>query len=326
MLNIAFVTRGCRARPSWIAAPSTTGEKRSTGWPGASLPGSTPMICRYDEREVFRLDSAVSNWERPCGEPRFRLRHVGARHLADVEAVAHLAQLLLQHLDVAALQIEDRGVAQQVHVGGGGGEQDVLLGQPEVLSRRRHLALRLPRAVGGHEAVEQGLRDRRAIGMHAHRAPLVDVRSGRTNTPRGGVEVLLGRGVAAGWRAGGSPTGRWARFRRWRARRHAAPDLRIVLVGLDQRPRQCVGHGARRKRRNRNDDRERARSPPPVSHSTEGNPNDRTCTHSHRNARKLKRILRAETSPRNPSAYGASERIGNPGEAILAQLAQCGRT
>ena len=107
------------------------------------------MICRYDEREVFRLDSAVSSWERPCGEPRFRLRHVGARHLADVEAVARLAQLLLQHLDVAALQFEDGGVAQQIHVSGGGGEQDVLLGQPQVLARRRNLALRLPGAIAG---------------------------------------------------------------------------------------------------------------------------------------------------------------------------------
>ena len=63
------------------------------------------------------------------GQPRFRLRHVGARHLADIEAVAGLPQLLLQHLDVAPLQVEDRAVAQQIHVGGRRVEQHGLLGR-----------------------------------------------------------------------------------------------------------------------------------------------------------------------------------------------------
>ena len=89
------------------------------------------------------------------GQPRFRLRHVGARDLADVEAVAGLAKLLLQHLDVAALQIEDRGVADQVHVGGGGVEQHGLLGQPQRLARGRHQLLGLPGPARGPKAVEQ---------------------------------------------------------------------------------------------------------------------------------------------------------------------------
>ena len=71
------------------------------------------------------MNSAVSICGARGGQPQFRLRHVGARDLADAEAIAGLAKLLLQHLDVAALQIEDRGVADQVHVGGGGVEQDV---------------------------------------------------------------------------------------------------------------------------------------------------------------------------------------------------------
>ena len=103
------------------------------------------------------MDSAVSTCERPDAEPRFRLRDVGARDLADIEAVAGLAQLLLQHFDVAALQIEDRGVAQQIHVSGGGVEQHGLLGDAQRLARRLHLLLGLPRAVGGLEAVEQSL-------------------------------------------------------------------------------------------------------------------------------------------------------------------------
>ena len=76
------------------------------------------------------------------GQPRFRLRHVGARHLADIEAVAGLPQLLLQHLDVAPLQIEDRGVAQQVHVGGDRVEQHRLLGHAQGRARGQHLRSR----------------------------------------------------------------------------------------------------------------------------------------------------------------------------------------
>ena len=61
------------------------------------------------------------------GEAGLRLRHVGTGHLADIEAVVGLAQLLVDDFDVVALQIEDRRVAQHVHVGCGGIEQGVLL-------------------------------------------------------------------------------------------------------------------------------------------------------------------------------------------------------
>jgi len=54
------------------------------------------------------------------------LRHVGAGHLADVEAVAGLLERLFQHADVAALDLDDGGVAQIVHVDGGGREQHAL--------------------------------------------------------------------------------------------------------------------------------------------------------------------------------------------------------
>ena len=91
----------------------------------------------------------------PGGQPRFRLRHIGARHLADVEAVARLFQLLGEHFDVTPVQVEDRLIAQQVHVGGGGVEQHLLLGDAQRLARAVDLAFRLPGAVGGLEAVEQ---------------------------------------------------------------------------------------------------------------------------------------------------------------------------
>jgi hypothetical protein len=57
------------------------------------------------------------------GKPRFRLRDVGARHFTDIEAVTRLLQLLGEHFDVAAIEIEDRLVAQQIHVRGRGVER-----------------------------------------------------------------------------------------------------------------------------------------------------------------------------------------------------------
>ena len=66
------------------------------------------------------MASASKHLRAAGGETGFRLRHVGACHFTDVEAVAGLPQLFLQHFDIAPLQVEDRGVAQQIHVGGRG--------------------------------------------------------------------------------------------------------------------------------------------------------------------------------------------------------------
>ena len=91
-------------------------------------------------------------------QPRFGLGDVGARHLADIEAVARLFELLGEHFDVAAVEIEDRLVAQQIHVGGGGIEQHLLLGDAQRLARAHDLAFGLARAVGGLESVVERLR------------------------------------------------------------------------------------------------------------------------------------------------------------------------
>ena len=53
-----------------------------------------------------------------CSQAGLRLGDVGSRHLADIEAVTRLFQLLREHFDVAAIEIEDRLVAYQIHVGG----------------------------------------------------------------------------------------------------------------------------------------------------------------------------------------------------------------
>ena len=94
----------------------------------------------------------------PGGEPQFRLRHVGARHLADIEAVAGLFELLGEHFDVAPVQLQDDLVAQQIHVRGRGVEQHLLLGDAQGLARAHDLALGLADFVGGLIAVVQRLR------------------------------------------------------------------------------------------------------------------------------------------------------------------------
>ncbi len=108
---------------------------------------------------------------------RLRLRHVGARHLADIEAVAGLPQRFAEHADVAALHLQDCNSPQHVHVGGGGVEQHRLLDDAQRLARREHLALGRAGAVAGLEAVEQRLLD-----VHADVARLggaLQLRAGR---------------------------------------------------------------------------------------------------------------------------------------------------
>ena len=96
------------------------------------------------------------------GQPRFRLRDVGAGHFADIEAVTGLFQLLGEHFNVATIKLEDRLVAYQIHVGGGGIEKDLLLGDAQCLARARDLAFRLAGAIGGLESVVKRLRRSRA--------------------------------------------------------------------------------------------------------------------------------------------------------------------
>ena len=117
-----------------------------------------PITRRKFARVVVRFDFRGQQLELAGGELRLGLRHVGAGDLADIEAVARLAQRFVQHPHVAALHVDDRGVAQQIHVDGGGGEQHRLLHHAQRFARGRNLPFRQTGAVGGLEAVEQGLR------------------------------------------------------------------------------------------------------------------------------------------------------------------------
>ena len=104
-----------------------------------------------------------------AGEARLGLRDVGSSDFADVEAVLSLPKLFLQHLDVVAVEIEDRRVAQHVHVIGERAEQDVLLGVAQLLARAEHGGFGLAHRVAGAIAVPHALGHRQAVATRRRR-------------------------------------------------------------------------------------------------------------------------------------------------------------
>ena len=108
----------------------------------------------------------------PRRKARFGLGNVRLGDFADVEAVAALAQLLLQNDDVAPVEVEQRRIAQEVHVGGGGLQQQIELGQAQRLAPGGDLAFRLPRSVGGLKAVVERLRGGDAVGLVCEDRPM----------------------------------------------------------------------------------------------------------------------------------------------------------
>ncbi len=92
------------------------------------------------------------------GQASFGLSDVGAGDFADLKPVASLAQLFLQNLDVVAIEVEDRGIAQHVHVRGRGIEQHVLLGVAERFARAQHLRFGLADRTAGLAGIEDVLR------------------------------------------------------------------------------------------------------------------------------------------------------------------------
>ena len=140
------------------------GENRSTGLALAELAGLDAdhlNIGRF-RRDVVGLGPVQ---RRAAGrKAQFGLRQVGAGDLAGSEAVARLAQRRLQHLHVIALKLEQGGVAQQIHIGGGRIEQDRLLGGAQRLACSENLALGQPCPAGILESIEKRLGGRQTIG------------------------------------------------------------------------------------------------------------------------------------------------------------------
>ena len=105
------------------------------------------------------LEIGLSGGERGkrLGAARFRLRHVGARHLADIETVFGRLELLAEHGDVVLAQADDGLIAHHIDIGGRGVEQDRLLDGPQRFARGLHRGLRLPDGVEVPEALEDRL-------------------------------------------------------------------------------------------------------------------------------------------------------------------------
>ncbi len=85
------------------------------------------------------------------------LGHVRARHFADVESILGLLECLLEHPHVAALDFDNGGVAQEVHVDGRSLQQHGLLEHPQGLARSRHLTFRSAGSVSGLLSVKDSL-------------------------------------------------------------------------------------------------------------------------------------------------------------------------
>jgi hypothetical protein len=234
MPNIAAVTCGCCARPCATAVDSAGREL--TGLDADRLP--IGRFRRHDVRlggEQLRLAG---------GEPRFGLRDVGLRHLADVETIPRLAQLLLQHAHVVLLQFENRLVAQQIHVGGRRVEQHRLFDQAQRLARGGDLALGLTRAVGRAQTVVERLRGGDADGTRRGVHPRVGV-DGLIRI-EDAVALRQRVGELRPRRGGGADRGPVAReclrnrFIGLTQDRTLRIELRIVLVGERQRAQQRI--------------------------------------------------------------------------------------
>ena len=105
------------------------------------------------------------------GAASLGLCHVGARHLADIEAVLGRLELLGQHLHVVLAQADDGRVAHDVHIGRRSIEEDGLLDRAQGLARSLHRRLRLADGIQILEALEERLRElnRPATGMASAR-------------------------------------------------------------------------------------------------------------------------------------------------------------
>ena len=142
------------------------------------------------------------------------------------------------------VEFKDRLIAQQIHIGGGGIEQHLLLGDAQRLARGIDLAFRLPGLVGGLKAVEERLRRRWrrrcANRMSGRRCVFVGPPADHGNSWRG-IGVIV---AAVGGEAQLRPVAR-QRLRHVlvdRAQRCALRvKRRIVLIGLHQRPFERIG-------------------------------------------------------------------------------------
>ena len=82
-------------------------------------------------------------------QPRFRLRDIGARHLADLELVARRLKAPAQHIDIVDRQLDHGLVADHVHERHAGAEENSLLDRDEPGALRGDAMFRAPQPRGG---------------------------------------------------------------------------------------------------------------------------------------------------------------------------------
>ena len=134
--------------------------------PGASVPGLDADHLPVERARGDVVGFGGEQLRSAGGEPRFRLRHVGARHLAGVEAVARLPQLHFEHDHVAALQLEDRRSRAADSCRRWRASSSTVCSVVRSVSRAaKTWRLALPGAVAGLEPVEEGLVRGQAEGL-----------------------------------------------------------------------------------------------------------------------------------------------------------------
>ena len=109
------------------------------------------------------------------GALRARLRHVGARPLAHVEARLRGAHLLIEKGEILRAKSGDRTVLDHIHVGAGGIGKDVLFSVAQVLALRQHLRFCRSHVVACLKSIEQALVDRDADRTGAQALPRIAV-------------------------------------------------------------------------------------------------------------------------------------------------------
>ena len=165
-------------------------------------------------------------------EARIRLGNIGASQVANLEAIAGCAQVGRQDIDVILLKLDDRAVADHVHVGRNRRNERVPLDRPQGVAPRLDASLGGADIVSDAAAVEQGVADvqpRREVAAVA---------------TAGAGQILIDPGRAADLRApGGTGNGDG---RVGRAKSGAlGGDRRVGGIGRDERLAQRVGAGWR---------------------------------------------------------------------------------
>ena len=188
-----------------------------------------------DSRAVLQIRPRLKGVRLTAREGGLGLRDIRSRHFARGKAILGLLELLLQHIDVVVLQIKKGRIPQHVHIGRGGGDEDILFGLTQGFARLQDCRFGLPNAIAHAPAVIEGL-------GQAHAA---DPGHGiRTQFHHALVDRLVRCDADAGARAQSrAPSRRSARHALVRRPRGGALLIKVgaIPVGFRQRARNGLG-------------------------------------------------------------------------------------